>query len=53
MIGCIHNAVSGILVHVNIWFGIELVNLLLMSYAPKPVVRKSRSTLTLNRPAGI
>jgi hypothetical protein len=50
MIGCIDNVIHGILFHVNIWFGIELVNLLLPSYTPRPVIRDGTSALTLLSP---
>jgi hypothetical protein len=50
-IGCIHNVANGILLHINIWFAIELAHLLLLSCASRPVVRNTTSTLTVNKPA--
>jgi hypothetical protein len=44
MISYIDNASNHILFHINIWFGIELMNLLLVSYTPKPVVRNGTTT---------
>jgi hypothetical protein len=39
MIGCIDNVANDILFYANICFGIELVNLILLSYiVPMPVV---------------
>jgi hypothetical protein len=46
MVGCLDNTANGVLLHVSIWFGIELANLLLLSYIPRPVVRNG----TLTRP---
>jgi hypothetical protein len=35
VIDCIDNVINGILLHVNIWFDVESVNLLLLLY-PQP-----------------
>jgi hypothetical protein len=40
MISGIDYVAKGLLLHVNIWFGIELVNLLLLSSVLRPLVRK-------------
>jgi hypothetical protein len=45
MIGFIDNVVNDILFHIDICFCIELVNFLLLSYPPWPVVRNGTSTL--------
>jgi hypothetical protein len=39
MISYIDNTTNDILLHVNIWFDVELVNVLLLSYSPRPVVK--------------
>jgi hypothetical protein len=46
MTGYIDNADNGILVHVNIWFGIALMNLLLSSYTPQARGEKWSSART-------
>jgi hypothetical protein len=51
MINCIDNIAKDILLHVAIWFDIELVNLLLLSYTPKPMVRNGVSILPLTSSA--
>jgi hypothetical protein len=43
-ISYIDNATNDILLHVKIFFGIELVNLILLSYTTRPVVRNDTST---------
>jgi hypothetical protein len=52
MIGCINNVPNSILYHVNVWFVIELVSTLLLSYIPSPMVRNDKSTLQQSIPAG-
>jgi hypothetical protein len=39
------------LLHVSVWFGYELVNLLLLNYTPSPVVRNGTSIMSLWDPS--
>jgi hypothetical protein len=52
MTGGIDEVTSCVLLHVTIWFDFELVNLLFLSYIPRPMARNSTSTLPLSNPAG-
>jgi hypothetical protein len=50
MTGYVDNITKVILLHVNVRFGVELLNLLLLSYKPRPVIRKD-TTLTITNSA--
>jgi hypothetical protein len=44
VISYIDNATNDILLIINIWFTIEMMNLLLLSYNPEPLVENSTTT---------
>jgi hypothetical protein len=47
VIGGIDDSTNVLLLHINMWFDIELFNLLLLSYILKLEVKNSTTTLTL------
>jgi hypothetical protein len=47
LIGGIYDITNDLLLHVNIWFGIKLVNFSLMRYTSKSMMRNSTSLLSL------
>jgi hypothetical protein len=49
MISCLDNAANGILLHVHVFFGTELVSLLLLSYIPIVSGQKWHINLATNQ----